>query len=42
VRRFRALTLDTGGEIDVMVDGESLQLHPQRIEVLPSAIDIAL
>jgi len=40
VTQVKAIDFDLAGEIDIMIDGEVLRLHPQRIEVLPSVLDV--
>ena len=40
--RFQSLELATEGEVDVMVDGESLRLQPQRVEVVADGFDLLL
>jgi diacylglycerol kinase (ATP) len=42
VRRARSVVLDLDREVDVMVDGESLRLRPERVDVVPRAIAVAL
>lgn len=38
--RGRTIELDLPGPVDVMIDGEVLRLHLQRIEVKPSAVEV--
>jgi diacylglycerol kinase (ATP) len=38
--RARRVEIETGGEIDCMIDGEILRLAPRSIEVLPSALRV--
>lgn len=39
-RAVRSVEFDLDGPADVMVDGESLTIQPERIEVLPSALTV--
>jgi diacylglycerol kinase (ATP) len=36
----RHIEFDLAGPVDVMVDGEVLSLHCERLDVLPSAVDV--
>lgn len=42
VRRARSLELDLDAEVDVMIDGESLCLWIERVDVVPGALAVAL
>ena len=42
VRRFRSLRIETAGDLDVMVDGESLRLGLRGVDVVPGALDLLL
>lgn len=41
-RAVRSVEFDLDGSADVMVDGESLTIQPERIEVLPSALTVVV
>jgi diacylglycerol kinase (ATP) len=41
-RRTRAVELDLPAQVDVMIDGESLRMRIERVEVVPAAITVAL
>jgi diacylglycerol kinase (ATP) len=42
VRRARVIELELAAAADVMIDGESLRLWVERVEVVPGAITVAL
>ena len=42
VRRARAVELELAGPVDVMIDGESLRLEIEGVEVVPGALSVAL
>ena len=42
VRRVRSLGLELEAEVEVMIDGESLRLLIERVDVVPGAIEVAL
>jgi len=39
-RQVREVEFDLPGALDVMIDGEVLRLHPERLEILPGALDV--
>jgi len=41
-RGARRIEFDLEGPVDIMVDGEVLTLHCQRVEVLPGALDVVI
>ena len=41
-RGARRIEFDLEGPVDIMVDGEVLTLHCQRVEVLPGALDVVV
>jgi YegS/Rv2252/BmrU family lipid kinase len=36
----REIVLELDGELDVMIDGELLRIHPTRLEVIPKALQV--
>jgi diacylglycerol kinase (ATP) len=41
-RAVRQIEFDLDGPVDVMVDGEALTLHLQKLDVLPSALHVVV
>ena len=40
-KAVRRVQFDVGGPVDVMVDGEVITLHPEELDVLPAALNVA-